>query len=574
MFRFKCFLSLIIVCYSLSSIHAADLFEVSGLQYRITSENTVNIVRQTDKQLLEKTFKDSLFVVPAYVENKGKRYDVKVIETGAFAPVTGMKHLVISEGIEEIQRNAFAGCATLVSARIPSTVKTISNERKTGSSIFGYCISLQKITVDKRNPIFDSRDECNAIINTAENSLVCACSSTVIPSTVETINGDAYVGLTIESLNIPNGVKRIHEYAIVHCPNLKEIKFSSTVSYIQSHSVVECGHVRKISVDKDNTVYNSRNNCNAVICTKDKNLVLGCNETIIPDGVTYIRSYAFADCQNLREIRIPEGVEIIGEYAFKACSALKEVELPSSLTTFHGWSHFYHCTSLDSIYIPQNVKKNPQGIFVGCISLDRIVVDERNEKYDSRNNCNAIIESSTNKLLAGCKTSAIPDGITSIEAYAFRESGLKSIHIPASVTKIDSTAFIDNEDCKAITVADANPVYKSDGSNSIIERASHRLFLACSATTILPEVKIIGASAYASVKDLYSIVLPSGIEMIEYAAFFNCVNLNTIFIPASVKKIERFAFLNCSRLSHVMFMGDQPEIAKDAFNGCPSYKRT
>ena len=112
-------------------------------------------------------------------------------------------------------------------------------------------------------------------------------------------------------------------------------------------------------------------------------------------------------------------MEYINRDAFTGCSALKVVKLPSTLVGFEGFSHFIYCTSLDSIYIPQNVKKIPSDIFAGCTSLTRIIVDKRNVWYDSRNDCNAIIHSSDNSLIAGGKGSTIVEGVRSIAENAF-----------------------------------------------------------------------------------------------------------------------------------------------------------
>jgi hypothetical protein len=225
---------------------------------------------------------------------------------------------------------------------------------------------------------------------------------------------------------------------------------------------------------------------------------------------------------------------------------------------------------LDSIFIPQNVDLIPSDIFVDCNSLERIIVDKRNSKYDSRQDCNCIILTSDDELIAGCKGSVIVDGIESIDEYSFYRSSITSIHIPASVVRIDSAAFHDNIYCMAISVDDRNPVYKSRNSNSIIERATNRMVLACSTTQILPEVTNIGANAYLNTPSL--LVLPDGIKTIGFCAFAGCEDLHTIIIPASVERIERAAFGHCRQLTNVIMRGTPAFIHESAFVGCDNLK--
>ncbi len=535
-------------------------FVQSGIAYKVVADNIVDVIAQKDKKCCYKTFKDSLLRVPSSIIHENKKYKVKCIEKAAFSTWCGMKRVVISNGIEEIQDKDFAGCANLESVSIPSSVKSIGTE-----NIFAFCFSLTEIIVDDGNTVFDSRNGCNAIIKTADNSLLCACKSTVIPTTVEKINSYAYTGLQITSISIPVGVKTISEYAVCQCKQLEQITISSSVESIAPRAFDQCDNVKSVSVDKNNKYFDSRDNCNAIIEDKEM-LIWGCSTTKIPSGVAEIGEYAFAWCGTLREITIPEGVEYINRDAFTGCSALKVVKLPSTLVGFEGFSHFIYCTSLDSIYIPQNVKKIPSDIFAGCTSLTRIIVDKRNVWYDSRNDCNAIIHSSDNSLIAGGKGSTIVEGVRSIAENAFLMSGVTSIHIPASVEYIDSTAFRKSENCKAITVDKENAKYKSDDSNSIVERATNKMILACSTTKILPKVSSIGGYAYLNTSA--NVILPSGIKEIGNRAFADCKDLCSIFIPSTVKHIGRFAFIGCKYLSDVVLMGNDLVIDKQAFEGC------
>ena len=120
----------------------------------------------------------------------------------------------------------------------------------------------------------------------------------------------------------------------------------------------------------------------------------------------------------MTSISILEGVTSIGNYAFSGCSGLTSISIPEGVTSIGNCA------------------------FSGCSGLTTIKVDSNNKKYDSRNNCNAIIDKETNTLIAGCKNTIIPEGVTSIGGSAFEDcSGLTSINIPNSVTSIGWSAF-------------------------------------------------------------------------------------------------------------------------------------
>ena len=158
----------------------------------------------------------------------------------------------------------------------------------------------------------------------------------------------------------------------------------------------------------------------------------------IPNSVTYIGDYAFAEC-SLTSISIPNSVTYIGDYAFFACS-LKSVTISNSVTSI-GECAFLGCSSLTSIEIPNSVTFIGNEAFEDCSSLTSIVVESGNSVYDSRNNCNAIIETASNTLKVGCINTQIPSSVTSIGDYAFVGCDLTSIDIPSSVTSIGNSAF-------------------------------------------------------------------------------------------------------------------------------------
>ena len=185
------------------------------------------------------------------------------------------------------------------------------------------------------------------------------------------------------------------------------------------------------------------------------------DNVVIPESVIYndnaypvtaIGDYAFHFCSKLTAVTIPNGITSIGYRAFRGCSRLTAVTIPNSIV-FIGEESFANCSGLTSVIIPNSVARMGANPFSGCSGLKEIVVESGNPNYDSRENCNAIINTNSNELISGCKVTQIPNSVTSIGKGAFAGCGyLFELIIPNSVTSIGDRVFVECVNLGKITI--------------------------------------------------------------------------------------------------------------------------
>lgn len=329
-------------------------------------------------------------VIPATVVHDGYEYQMAEIADTAFVRCGNIESLVIPEGVKEIGAGAFADCPNLTAITLPGTLETLSgagtfsgcvslkslhipqNVFRIGEGIMlRQCLALERITVDKRNKTFDSRDDYNAIVETATDKLVVGCGRTRIVEGLREIASHAFAHAMMPSVSIPASVTRI-----------------------QGGAFWGCSFCTAIRVDPRNPVYDSRNDCNAIIETATGTLVQGCATTRIPRDVTTIGEQAFAAIPLPSSFVIPEGVRSIAPKAFLGSPTLECVAIPASVdsvgtlafsscpwlwsvtwkgpTAHIGSSAFSDCRHLDLVEIPEGTRSIGDHAFANCESLQYV----------------------------------------------------------------------------------------------------------------------------------------------------------------------------------------------------------
>lgn len=375
----------------------------------------------------------------------------------------------------------------------------------------------------------------------------------------------------IRSVVIEEGVGEIGDAAFMGCANLRSIHIPSTVYSIFETAFMFCPRLCSIEISVDNKYYDSREGSNAIISRKSDVLEVGCVGSKIPQSVKAIGRYAFYWCVGLDSLIVPEGVEKIDEDAFSGCFNLKYVSLPNSLRSLESGA-FAECQSLDSIFIPRGVVPSWRTPFAACWRLRRIVVDDCNPYLSSFGDCNVLVDLEHKRLVAGCRTSTIPEGVEEIEPFAF--SGivtLQDIFIPKTVRKIGVPIFCGCNGLSSIVVDAANPNYDSrDGCDGIVETTTNKLIAACPSTSISPSVRSIGYCTFSNIQLQRVLTLPEGLEEIQNSAFDNCRGLHYVLCPFTLKVIRSYAFMECPDLERVITTSLATTIEKLAFIDCPS----
>ena len=430
-----------------------------------------------------------------------------------------------------------------------------------------------------------------------------ACTDLVavnIPNTVTNIGyASFYNSRALTDVNIPNSVTYIDTFAFLQCTGLTEITIPGSVAYTAGQVFQNCTGLKHVYLSEG-------------LLGMSAGLFMGCTSLesiVIPNTVTDIYLYVFSGCTSLTDVTIPSSVTYIDSDAFKGTPWLDNQPdglmyagniayryigtMPSGTTislregTVAIASYlFTDQDGLVGINIPASVTHVWGSCFANCQNLSSIKVASGNTTFDSRNNCNAVIETATNKLVAGCNVTKIPTSVTDIGPYAFTYcngltsiqlnnniqsignyafsycSNLPSVEIPASVTSIGEAAFAGCDKLASMEVASGNTTYDSrEGCTAIIETATNTLISGCPRTFIPESVTAIGYSAFYRQYQMSSITIPATVTQIKGMAFYNMNDLTTIVCEATTPpEIDGSTFDPATRARAIVY------VPRDAIN--------
>ena len=555
-------LTLLLVAILVPATSSAYDFMVNGIYYEKTYPGSTTTVRVTykyvsylyddDGDVYATTYISDYsgsVTIPSTITYNGVTYSVTEIGYRAFSGCTGLTNVTIPSSVTSIRSSAFQNCSGLTNITIPNSVTSIDDYA------FQNCSGLTSITIP--NSVTSIGDyafqNCSNLV------------SAILSGNITTIGESAFMGCSkLAAIDIDNNsLSSIGVDAFYGCSQLEAVNISSLKKWLNC------------------TFYGSFSSpfCyGADLYVSDAQIT----NLSIPIATVSIPSYAFYGCSGLTNVTIPNSVTLIGNYAFSRCTGLTSVIIPNSVTSIGGYA-FSNCTGLTSIYIPSSVTSvgnyafsnctgltsitinnaMPSTVFSGCTgvtsvtisstattldgsmfsnlkNLSNITVESGNTTYDSRNECNAIIETASNTLIRGCQNTTIPNSVTSIGNHAFQNcTGLTSVTIPNSVTSIGS-AF---SGCTGLT-----------------------------SITIPNSVTSIGGSAFWGCTGLTSITIPNSVTSIGNRAFYECSGLTSVTIGNSVTSIDERTFSNCSGLASVTIGNSVTSIGLYAFEYCSGLK--
>ncbi len=426
------------------SLPVGTKLKVNDIYYKVTNaeDKTVEVTFKGENiNEYQNWYTDSL-VIPDNITYGGTTYSVTAIGEQAFYGCSYLNSLTIGANVAEVNLNAFYNC-----------------------------YYLNDIVVDSDNKVFDSRDNCNAIVETATNTIVIGAVNTKIPASITAIGESAFQYRYLQSITIPSNITHIGKRAFYLC-NLLENVYITDIA-VWCNITFEDSNANPLHI-ADKLYLNNE------LMT----------ELVIPDNVTSIGNYAFYNYDGLTYIDFGNNVTTIGKSAFSNCDGFANITIPVGVTSI-GESAFYLCAGLRTVYY------NAENCTVASFSAPAFT---RCENFQ--------------QLIIGDSVKIIPDN-------AFAEcAALTNVVMGKSVTNIGAWSFYECTSLQDVTL-----------SNS---------------------VKIIGLKAFSGCNSLKSIVITDSVETIESGAFYGCYNLTDCTIGSSVKDIQKSAFEGCKGLKNLV----------------------
>lgn len=513
-------------------------------------------------------------VIPARVAAVGG------LSRGTFRNNTSLTSVTFEKGskIAVIPAELFNYCTALKSIHLPATVTEI------GLNAFIYCESLVAVTIEEGGVILK-------IGNTAfKGTKLSVTNINALIKNVTEISEYAYQGTTSTvdedgTLVIPEGVTTIGREAFRNANGIKKIQFPSSLVSIETYAFKECSNLTEVVIPDGVTIIESAAFANCASLKK----------VVVPSSVVGLGTDAFADCAALEEadvacdigvrmfrdcvkltnLTLGNTVTTIGEYAFMGCNSLERVVLPSSLTNVGevpaiGREVFRECEKLESVIFAENY--NPITIggsaFNGCINLSKVVFPSNLVNMDAVNGVNCAIGAYS---FAGCTSLTELIGLEILEGigdYAFHNTGLTSIYIPATLSVFGTAPFLG---CKlqSVELMDGNnTLMQKDGAIYDVAMTTLMLFpLGYDGDVTIPESVIALNDGVFAGSMIRSVTLSPGLRDVSANAFDGCVNLKKVNCEGGLGSIGKFAFRGCTSLESIEFSTALDTISSSAFQG-------
>lgn len=494
--------------------------------------------------------------IPAHISVNGQSIPVIGIAEDAFYSCDDVTSVTLPDGLQTIENSAFESMNGLRAIVIPDTVNHI------GELAFSDCQNLQQVTLPAglKHLSADLFESCHALeqiilpqgVKTIGYGCFAACQSLqriVLPEGLERIDSRAFdMCESLTDIHIPSTVREIGEAAFYACHSLQRIALPEGLTFVPVDCFALCQSLEHIDIPAsvqlveagalDQTPYHRQ----GIHYAHDLLVSVGSVDTpdgclTIPEGIRVVCDTAVSDHDHtLRRVVCPSSLRQIGRCAFRYSHNLEEVVLNEGLEFIDGGA-FADCKKLRRIYIPSTVKRIETNPFSCCDMLEEIVVSPDNPYFDSRANCNAILETATNRLIAACRTSHIPDDTQVIGAVAFADiDTLEQLTLPASVTRIEWNAF---NGCKNLSEV----VFPSQLSYVGEEAFHHTAWLAKQPQGMVIMGKVL--YQYRSCGTIFfepDCVIPEGIEYIARYAFQWLQYPMRVFLPRSLKSCAPGAF--------------------------------
>lgn len=293
----------------------------------------------------------------------------------------------------------------------------------------------------------------------------------------------------------------------------------------------------------------------------------GLTSIVIPDGVVALRndsttklsastaSSVFKNCASLSSVTLPSALTAIGVSAFEGCASLQNLTIPSSVTVIANTA--FKNSGIKSAAVA-NVTTWGTNIFYGCTNLTKVELNDDVTKI-------------TNSMFRGCtslESITLPKDLTTVDQYAFYQSGLKQVLLPMGVNTINNYAFSDCDQLTSFAVASGNAKYKQ--VSGVLCTVANEIVVYPAGLTgkfEVPEGYSIAKYAFNG-SNLEEVVLPSSLTVIPQYAFENATGLTKVTVNGGIREIGNYAFRNCAALTTVELPNTMEKIGNNAFYGC------